>query len=372
MSFRNICLRFAVVLCAVMAACEECVMAQTNCVLTSGDTMTGTLSFDLDDAAVPAIQILGSSSDSKYLHFESTDSGTVWVISHDPVSQRMAFYFTPEGDHWTTPLYIGTNGVLYGNGAGLTDLNVSIAIPDGSITSDKVSSDVITSSSLTNGGVQSLSVGGFLGFIANNVGESSMAVGFLNSAYGQSFAVGQNCEALGVTSFASGYCVSALGDYSHAEGRDTEASGNWSHAEGWGSIASGIIAHAEGWLTVASGCPSHAEGNRTIASGAASHAEGYDSEAIGSLSHASGYSAKAVHNYAYVWSSGSEAGAFDFESTTNRQFSVYADNGIVLVPGDDAVVKVKGRLEAESIDLSNIGVYGDISMGSFTNTAASN
>ena len=66
----------------------------------------------------------------------------------------------------------------------------------------------------------------------------------------------------------------------------------------------------------------------TSASGFASHAEGGNSIASGNYSHAAGANASATNNNTYVWSDGAYVG-----STTNNQYSVYADNGIRLLGG---------------------------------------
>jgi hypothetical protein len=139
-------------------------------------------------------------------------------------------------------------------------------------------------------------------------------------------------------------CSTASGWYSHAEGTST-ASSSCSHAEGGGTTASGGGEnHSEGISSVASGyCCSHAEGENTYAEGEASHSEGYDTEASGLASHSAGEHASAYHNNAYVWSDGTTVA-----STTNKQYTVCATNGIRLMGGPTTVVP-----------------GGDISMGTF-------
>jgi hypothetical protein len=139
-------------------------------------------------------------------------------------------------------------------------------------------------------------------------------------------------------------CSTASGWYSHAEGTST-ASSSCSHAEGGGTTASGGGEnHSEGISSVASGyCCSHAEGENTYAEGEASHSEGYDTEASGLASHSAGEHASAYHNNAYVWSDGTSVA-----STTNKQYTVCATNGIRLMGGPTTVVP-----------------GGDISMGTF-------
>lgn len=92
--------------------------------------------------------------------------------------------------------------------------------------------------------------------------------------------------------------------------------------------ASGVFSHAEGYNTEASGYASHAEGSGTKAQGYYSHAEGQASVAGGHASHAAGAAAWATNDYAYVWSDGTVTG-----STTSKQFTVHAANGIRLLGG---------------------------------------
>jgi hypothetical protein len=134
---------------------------------------------------------------------------------------------------------------------------------------------------------------------------------------GSSIASGGNSHADG-TSTASGNVShsennsTASGSYSHSEGNNTTASGGSSHAEGNGATASGNNSHAEGSGT-ATGLYAHAEGSGTIAT---------------NYSHAAGQNAKATNINTFVWSDG-----VTFGSTTTRQFSVFATNGIRLLGG---------------------------------------
>jgi len=330
---------------------------QSNYVLKTGDTMTGTLSVEAQPYPAPTIKLFGTNTNYKFIHFEDTTDGAVWDISMDTSyeSNRMAFWCSPNGVDWIIPFYITTNGVLYGNAAGLTNLNVAIAIPPGSISADKVSGEIVTFAAFTNDSIESLEVGGTSGMTKNSTGSSSLTVGGRNTASNRSFAVGWTSKAIGQRSFAAGTFSIASGDSSHAEGYSTEASGDYSHAEGWNTSATNTCAHAEGYNAKAYGQVSHAEGNATIAAGSASHAEGYLTEANGVVSHAGGFSAIANHDRTFVWSSSDDSSA-EFSSTTNRQFSVYADNGIRLEAGSNATVEVVG------LDLSDIGCYGDIPM----------
>ena len=132
--------------------------------------------------------------------------------------------------------------------------------------------------------------------------------------------------ATGLYAHAEGDSTTASGANSHAEGVDTEASGYGSHAEGLSTEASGNYSHAEGVDTEAIGVGSHAEGESTTASGDSSHAEGFSTEASGDYSHAAGRNASATNDNTYVWSDGTTT-----SSTTTKQFTVHADNGIRLL-----------------------------------------
>jgi len=134
--------------------------------------------------------------------------------------------------------------------------------------------------------------------------------------------------ATGLNAVAQGHNTLAGGTFSHAQGYQTTASGAYSHAKGRFSTSSGTASHAEGFGTLASGAYSHAEGHGTTASGIDSHAEGWLTVASGYASHAAGFDAKATNDHTYVWSDGTEVG-----STTTRQFTVHAQNGIRLLGG---------------------------------------
>jgi len=112
---------------------------------------------------------------------------------------------------------------------------------------------------------------------------------------------------------------------------------------------------------------SHAEGRGTIASGSYSHAEGQDTIAGGYWSHAAGLNADATHQNTYVWSDGQ-----DINSTTTKQYTVYAANGIRLLGGmtytSDGLVyssdlRLKQNIEPLTDALSKVeqinGVYYD-------------
>jgi hypothetical protein len=86
----------------------------------------------------------------------------------------------------------------------------------------------------------------------------------------------------------------------------------------------------------------------TTASGYASHAEGYNTTASTSHSHAAGSSANAVHSDTYVWADGTST-----SSSTNKQYTVYASNGIRLLGGPTEIAYILPQ--------------GDLQMGSYTN-----
>ena len=79
--------------------------------------------------------------------------------------------------------------------------------------------------------------------------------------------------------------------------------------------------------------------------------------------HAAGKDAIASHDYSYVWSDGHAT-----SSTSNRQYTVCATNGIRLLGGETAMsaVRVHGEARFES-GIVFVAALGDISMGSFTN-----
>jgi len=116
-------------------------------------------------------------------------------------------------------------------------------------------------------------------------------------------------------------------------------------AEGYATEANAANAHAEGYYASADSDSAHAEGFGTWAEASHSHAEGYMTMAAGVDSHSAGSGAEAMNDNTYVWSDST-----CFPSTTNRQFSVFAKNGIRLLGGP--TVGMPG---------------GDISMGSYTN-----
>ncbi len=177
-------------------------------------------------------------------------------------------------------------------------------------------------------------------FTAAN-GKDSHAQGFSCLADGDySYAAGLASHATGESSHAEGYQTLASGKHSHSEGSLTAAYGYAAHAEGYYSVASNFYAHAEGYYTEARAPVSHAQGVYTIASGVISSANGWFCEALGYSSYANGLMARAAHNDTFVWSSSNLSNDYVFSSTTNDQFNVYAENGIRLVTGSNAVIKL--------------------------------
>ena len=166
---------------------------------------------------------------------------------------------------------------------------------------------------------------------------------------------------------AEGYQTTATGWYSHVEGCCATASKDGSHAEGGYTKADGEWSHAEGYITKADGTYGHAEGGWTTAAGEFCHAEGGDTIANGSCSHSAGAGARATNDITYVWSDGTEIG-----STTDRQYTVYAGNGIRLLGGNVEVgtnLHVVGSTRFDQ-GITYVAPQGNLSMGCFTNRPA--
>jgi hypothetical protein len=118
---------------------------------------------------------------------------------------------------------------------------------------------------------------------------------------------------------------------------NSAASGHRAFAIGGDCEASGYYSYAKGRESFSYGFYSHVDGDHCSSSGAFSHAQGANCKAYGDYSRASGANATADHDFSYVWSSGQT-----FSSSTNQQFSVYAENGINLETGPQASVTVNG------------------------------
>jgi len=214
-------------------------------------------------------------------------------------------------------------GPISGDGSGLTNLQASSL-------SGTMTGGLTIQSNLVVG------IGTAPGQYAFAQGMNVTASGIFSHAEGHgttasgwaAHAEGASTTATGDYSHAEGYLTTASGFHSHAEGYYTTASGENSHAEGIGSRAWGDYSHAEGGGTIADGRCSHAEGGLGRAGGDHSHAEGYDTHAGGEASHAAGAYARATNDHTYVWSDGTETG-----STTTKQYTVYAENGIRLLGG---------------------------------------
>jgi hypothetical protein len=322
--------------------------------------MTGTLTLQAQDGIIPALEIQGQTDQWKFFRLRNTQDDSLWDITMDQESNGLSFWYAAPGTE-AIHLSIDTNGIIYGNGAGLTNLNVLAAIPDGSITAEKLETQIITQESLTNGHITSLSIGNFIRYPwgaiygENTVANNSLSVGQFNTATNASVAIGNYSTAGGRNSFAVGSYAKALGEYSFASGAGTKAVGKWSHAQGWNSQALGPLSYAEGWNNVSSGQYSHVEGAHNSASGNGAHVQGIFNTANGNISHAAGWRAHAAHDATFVWSSSDEANReLEFASTTNSQFNVYAHNGIRLVTSPDATIEMTGNI--------HIGHHGDIPM----------
>lgn len=275
---------------SISGVCMFSVQAQSNYVLKSGDTMTGTLSVEAqgdENNFQPALRIFGGDDQFKYIQLANTNSGAQWDLSMDTAADgdSLTFYYTPDGNNWLIPFSIDQSGAMYGDAYGLTNINVSMAIPNNSIGANKVAGDVVTTASLTNGSLNNI-------IIENGIVAKGSFVGGIPSTTTEP----------GLHAFSHGLANVATGNYSHAEGLFTTAGGTGSHAQGIGT------------------------------------------KAYGEFSHVAGRNASALHDDTFVWSSSDGASSMTFSSTTNKQFNVYAHNGIRLVTGTDALVDISGDL----------------------------
>jgi len=89
-------------------------------------TVSGTLSISSSVLEKPSVRISGESNQYKFIRFQNNTNGVIWDISmdRDTDGNRLAVWNSPDGNNWTTPFIIDTNGVIYANGAGLTNLAV--------------------------------------------------------------------------------------------------------------------------------------------------------------------------------------------------------------------------------------------------------
>lgn len=110
-------------------------------------------------------------------------------------------------------------------------------------------------------------------------------------------------------------------------GWNNTASGSSATALGLNTTANGDSVTALGEATTATGYAATAMGSETIASGTASTAMGRRTTAAGGLSTALGHRARANHSGSLVWADAQDA---DFASTAVNQFSVRAQNGVVI------------------------------------------
>lgn len=169
-----------------------------------------------------------------------------------------------------------------------------------------------------------------LGGLGNTaINDAATAMGAYTAASGAiSTAMGAFTTASGTASTAMGYFTTASGDVSTAMGTNTIASGISSTAMGAGTIADGYASTTLGLATVADGTGATAMGALTAADGDYSTATGYNTSAGGNSSTAMGYQANATHDATFVWADDSSSSAFN--STTNREFSIRAQNGVRL------------------------------------------
>ncbi len=110
-------------------------------------------------------------------------------------------------------------------------------------------------------------------------------------------------------------------------GWNNTASGSSATALGLNTTANGDSVTAMGEGTSATGYAATAIGSETTASGTASTAMGRRTTAAGGLSTAMGHRARANHSGSLVWADAQDA---DFASTAANQFSVRAQNGVVI------------------------------------------
>ena len=203
-------------------------------------------------------------------------------------------------------------------------------------------------------------------------GGATTASGICSHAEGQgttasrdySHAEGQSTTASGICSHAEGQGTTASGDYSHAEGQSTTASQNGSHAEGVETEATNG-GHAEGFQTKATGDVSHAEGSNTIASGYRSHAEGLGTEAIGNQQHVQGRYNISDEYLAHIVGNGSEETKSNAYTLDWDGNAWYAGNVYVgSTSGANRDDGSKKLITIEDIPIASQTVLGKIKVGS--------
>lgn len=319
------------------------------------DTMTSTLSLESQLGAlggIPAINISGDTNIYKFIRFKNSSNGTVWDVSMDShdFSNRFAIWYSSNGTTWKAPLYISTNGVLYANGAGITNLaaGASEFTPIGnmqsttiqsaieeleneklSLTGGAISGNLTLTKNLTVNGTisgdgsglvnlpssadnlgnhtatQLLNMAGYSITNATYYGDGSNLAGIITGdpSYGSS--TGSPNEAVYVDDNGNiGIGTQSPDAKLHISGQMRASTvnigtgntvfGSGSAAHGLNCMASGYgvnVSYAEGMNTVASGLfGAHAEGFSTISSSHSSHAEGHSTVASGAAgSHAEGY-----------------------------------------------------------------------------------
>lgn len=133
------------------------VNGQTNFVLRTGDVMSGPLAIEAQGDQIsfaPGLELFGASNQYKFVRMHNTSDGAIWDLTMDADSNGLDFWYSPDGANtWSIPFAIDTNGILYGNAAGLSNLNVALAIPDGSISSAKLLNGSIGTAKIADGSI---------------------------------------------------------------------------------------------------------------------------------------------------------------------------------------------------------------------------
>ena len=74
----------------------------------------------------PSLLIKGKSDQNKYIRIQNSDDETMWDLNMDADRGSLSLLYTTNG--WLSgnaPVLIDPDGVIYGNGAGLTNLNLN-------------------------------------------------------------------------------------------------------------------------------------------------------------------------------------------------------------------------------------------------------
>ena len=170
-------------------------------------------------------------------------------------------------------------------------------------------------------------------------GITSMAVGQLAIASGDSSTALGSGHAIGHQSLAMGNRTSASGLSSTAMGIRTIASGNYSTAMGGATTASGVHSVATGQATLASGDNALAGGDNSVAAGASALAFGQVVRAEGNGSVALGTNATAAMNGSFVFA---DRSAFvELRAPLPNQFFVRAGGGVKFFSNPAATLGVE-------------------------------